>query len=528
MSDTPIRRSNWTAQPGSNAGPENDDPLAELERIVGRGGNPTSLPDIKPAPSQPQGRKDDFLGFSETEFEAAFRSLEKQPSSSPPVREGAVLKKEPVFEEPSRADFSRSFAQTFKEEIAANAAQRPANPEFETRADNFDFDKRAINATRTAQENFKGGYESEDSYSESSYEEPHSSYLLEPKARSGFVTVIAVTGLVFVAVIGALIYSWVGTKNTGEPIVIKADTSPVKKMAAADAEQPSTNKLIYDRLGNSDEDANNEKLVSREEQPVENLQTQPAPLTGNASNPATSAQVNAQDSQSGTMASPRVILPNPSSQETASLNPPRQVTTTTIHVRPDGTMENIPSRANTSSAANAPSAATLKTDTSSVPAANPKTMTAPAPIQATVPSEADPMVNSMTAETETPAPIKKPVPVRTPAKTSSSAAPQRVASAIPTTRVNSPSPSKAALDSGFVVQVSSQKNEASARSTFTSLQSRFPQVLSSYQPSIKAVTLGNRGTYYRVRVGPLASRDEASALCGRLKAAGGDCVVTPN
>ncbi|MGH8514333.1 MAG: LysM peptidoglycan-binding domain-containing protein, partial [Gammaproteobacteria bacterium] len=77
-----------------------------------------------------------------------------------------------------------------------------------------------------------------------------------------FVTVIAVTGLLFVAVIGALIYSWVGVENTSE-----ADTSPVKKMAAAETEQPSSNKLIYDRLGGAD-DRNNEKIVSREEQPV--------------------------------------------------------------------------------------------------------------------------------------------------------------------------------------------------------------------------------------------------------------------
>ena len=62
--------------------------------------------------------------------------------------------------------------------------------------------------------------------------------------RTGLITVIAVTGLVFVAVIGALIYSWVGVKNTGEPIVSKADTSPVKKMAAAETEQPSSNELI--------------------------------------------------------------------------------------------------------------------------------------------------------------------------------------------------------------------------------------------------------------------------------------------
>jgi nucleoid-associated protein YgaU len=38
-------------------------------------------------------------------------------------------------------------------------------------------------------------------------------------------------------------------------------------MAAAEPEQPLSNKLIYERLGSTD-DSNNEKIVSREEQPV--------------------------------------------------------------------------------------------------------------------------------------------------------------------------------------------------------------------------------------------------------------------
>ena len=239
MSDTP------TADP---QGDESDDPLAELESIVVRSAQrfePQSTADdaelayyletkprsgghsapARPAVPAPQNRNDphneDFLDSGEDEFEAAFRSLEKQTSSAP-VRQGSVLKNEPVFEEPPPQDYSRTCAQTFEEEMAGS----PGTPgqEFETRADAFDFN------TRSA-------------------------------------TVIAVTGLVFVAVIGGLIYSCVGVKNTSEPIVSKTDTSTVKKMAAAETERPSSNKLIYDRLDSTD-DGNNEKIVSREEQPV--------------------------------------------------------------------------------------------------------------------------------------------------------------------------------------------------------------------------------------------------------------------
>ena len=236
MSDTP------TADP---QGDERDDPLAEPESIVVRSAQrfePESTAEdaeigyyletkprsgghsapARPTAPAPQDRNDphneDFIDSREDEFEAAFRSLEEQASSA--VREGSAFKNQPVSEEPPPQDYSRTFAQTFEEEMAGSPGT--SGQEFETRADAVDFDTRSVN-------------------------------------------VIAVTGLVFVAVIGALIYSCVGATNTGEPIVIKTD--PVKTMAAAETEQPSSNKLIYDRLGGTD-DSNNEKIVLREEQPV--------------------------------------------------------------------------------------------------------------------------------------------------------------------------------------------------------------------------------------------------------------------
>jgi cell division septation protein DedD len=487
MSDTP------TADP---QGDESDDPLAEFESIVVRsaqrfepqstaedaelayyletkprkarsGGHPAPA---RPAAPAPQNRNDphnkDLLGSSEDEFEAAFRSLEKQ-SSSAPVRQGSVFKKEPVFEEPPPQDYSRTSAQTFEEEMAGSPGT--SGQEFETRADAFDFDTR-------------------------------------------FVTVIAVTGLVFVAVIGALIYSWVGATNTGEPIVIKTDTSAVKNLAAAETEQPSSNKLIYDSLGSTD-DSNNEKTVSREEQPVDNLQ---APDASSAAVPAAPASP-----PQASSTTPRVILPDPSAQETGTLNAPRQVPTTTIRVRPDGTMENIPSSADTMPAAPALAAKTL----TAPPAAQAvvPTVTASPAIRQPTPSETNeelaesPLSAAAAQDVATPA-----VRTATPPKPVTKPQAQRLRMANVTSTTPSTVPSS---DAGFVVQVSSQKSQDSARASFSSLQARFPQVLTGYQPSIKAVTLGGHGTYYRVRVGPLASRDKASALCGRLKAAGGDCIV---
>ena len=81
---------------------------------------------------------------------------------------------------------------------------------------------------------------------------------------------------------------------------------------------------------------------------------------------------------------------------------------------------------------------------------------------------------------------------------------------------------------GYLVQVSSQKNEADAHASYRALQSKFPTVLGSRAPLIKRADLGDKGVYYRAMVGPFGSPDEASQFCGSLKTAGGQCVVQRN
>ena len=53
-----------------------------------------------------------------------------------------------------------------------------------------------------------------------------------------------------------------------------------------------------------------------------------------------------------------------------------------------------------------------------------------------------------------------------------------------------------------LVQVSSQKSEEAALSSYRSLQQRYPNILGSFKPTIVRADLGAKGIYYRVRVGP--------------------------
>jgi hypothetical protein len=81
---------------------------------------------------------------------------------------------------------------------------------------------------------------------------------------------------------------------------------------------------------------------------------------------------------------------------------------------------------------------------------------------------------------------------------------------------------------GFAVQVSSQRSEAEAQAAFRALQGKYPDQLGSQQVLVRRVDLGTKGVYYRALVGPFASGADATGLCTRLKAAGGQCIVQKN
>jgi len=109
------------------------------------------------------------------------------------------------------------------------------------------------------------------------------------------------------------------------------------------------------------------------------------------------------------------------------------------------------------------------------------------------------------------------------------------AAAEPRTRVAATNPAQsvapqaaAPSGGGYLVQVSSQRNESDAQASYRSLQSKFPAVLGSRSPVIKRADLGEKGIYYRAMVGPFATSDEASQFCSTLKTAGGQCVVQRN
>ncbi len=84
-----------------------------------------------------------------------------------------------------------------------------------------------------------------------------------------------------------------------------------------------------------------------------------------------------------------------------------------------------------------------------------------------------------------------------------------------------------ALSGSHVVQVGAFRSDAEAQRFFTSMQGRFGNLLNGKSPDVQYADLGARGIYYRLRVGPFASKSDADAYCARLKQGGQDCLVKP-
>jgi hypothetical protein len=81
----------------------------------------------------------------------------------------------------------------------------------------------------------------------------------------------------------------------------------------------------------------------------------------------------------------------------------------------------------------------------------------------------------------------------------------------------------------YVVQVSAQRTEAEAQSSYRALQAKYPSVLSGREANIRRVDLGDKGgVFFRAQVGSFGTSEQATTFCNSLKEAGGQCIVQRN
>lgn len=351
---------------------------------------------------------------------------------------------------------------------------------------------------------------------------------------------LAVVGiLAVVALLGGAAFYWLQPTiaGTANPPIITADPGPTKvppEASAAVADADPQSKIIYDRV-NENRAGEGTTLVTPGDAPIADVRTDDT-----ASNPITRVIIPGGPGFDGPMppaqgAPDAAASAAPADTDSSTALGPRKVRT--VVVRPDGTIVSSEATAVDDNGAviAAPQGEIVPNDPGPLPpvrtdmdavlegetlAVNPdplgtsSTSTAPA---GTVPASGT--VESLPV-TANPPPAQRPAQ---PAQTQvASAPPSRPVEAAPARPAQRTAPAPSAT--GMLVQVSSQRSQEAAASTYRDLQARYPSILGPFQPNIQRADLGERGVYYRVRVGPFSAAD-AQRLCDDLKRAGGDCLI---
>ncbi len=105
------------------------------------------------------------------------------------------------------------------------------------------------------------------------------------------------------------------------------------------------------------------------------------------------------------------------------------------------------------------------------------------------------------------------------------AAPPRATRPAPVVVAPAPKAAPAvAVGGGSTVQIGAFSTPSIADREFGTVVGRYPQFTRGAAKRVQEVTASNGSTVYRTTVTGL-SRDQASGLCGAIKAAGGDCIV---
>ena len=329
------------------------------------------------------------------------------------------------------------------------------------------------------------------------------------RRRMSVLAVAAVFALAVVGTAGAFGYrALFGSVASGPPPVIKADANPAKIMPKA---KDQSAKLINDRLN----DPANQKLVSREEQPVDLNKPKAVGVLTEAQPVATASGGDMQAPGLGS----GVIGADPKKIHT-------------ITIRPDQ-----PGMANVASAAPA-TADVADTQSAQAPLQ-------PAPSQASEPAPEAAPTPAVTHVAHEAAPKPAPAP-RHVAAHHPAPEPHRVASAASNAPLSltpdavAPTPAavhaparlaprsshEATVAGGhYAVQISSRRNQSDAQAALNRMKSQYSSVIGGEQAMVRRVDLGAKGVYYRAMVGPFGSSEQANRVCSRLKAAGGSCFV---
>jgi len=127
---------------------------------------------------------------------------------------------------------------------------------------------------------------------------------------------------------------------------------------------------------------------------------------------------------------------------------------------------------------------------------------------------------SLTAASQPQAVKKETAPVAPKADSEKKPAPTEVKKVAP--KETPKAVTQPAAKGDWRIQMMSSPNKAAVEKSWNSLVKKFP-LLSGQPHEIAAADLGKKGTYYRLKAGNFATKEQATAFCNKLKAAGGNC-----
>jgi len=518
---------------------EADDPLAELARLIGQSA-PMNRSGRDRKPAEPE-RADDRHGDRSGSYaapEEVFREPAPQPrderyspsddahyeqdldpdyragrnqgyeqTAAPPPRVSR-FRQEPDIPVQSRRDVDRGAGEEDAYQEAAKWRERPSDDTDPHYADECE-DEGHSDET----------YAYDDEYSEDQV----------PRRRSGFVFVAAVFALAVLGTAGAFAYRAVfgGPVLPALPPIIKAEGGPNKII-------PSTANSQGEPARDADANTGSrERLVSREERPVDI----PPPVTSTAPRPVSTVPVFPDPPRMGGPGAVVGYSPGlPQSNNAVSTEPaPPSASAMTTATAPNPAASAAPVAPSSALSGSAP--------TSGIPAApGPKkirTVTIHAdqpssdgPVSASAVQAAAPHSGTQSQSGNGPLSIvpsanDAPAPAARPRATAPQPVPLNKPPANETASA-APAAPVATTGGGYAVQVSSQRSEEEAQSSFRDLQAKYPDVLGGRTPIIRRADLGAKGIFFRAMVGPFGSADQATELCSNLKAAGGSCLVQKN
>jgi cell division septation protein DedD len=126
------------------------------------------------------------------------------------------------------------------------------------------------------------------------------------------------------------------------------------------------------------------------------------------------------------------------------------------------------------------------------------------------PAEAKP-VETKPAATKAPASVAKPV--------ETAALPPPPAAKVEATPAAAP-----VAGGAYVLQIGAYKSQADADAAWKTFKSKHPMA-ASYSEDVRKADLGDKGTWYRLRMGSFGDKAAAASFCEKLKSDGGNCLV---